>query len=405
VTGRALIVWTVGAVAAITLAAAATGPLRTVSVALAAAAVAGIAVTWVLTRRHARALAAQRTLLGELAGQLEARIDEVRQEKEQREALLEAMEDGVILIDDGDRIRYANPAAGRAIAGTPSPPDDLPSAALRTMAGDARAGSAPMQGILETGVPPRSLHAWAVPLADGGVVLVLRDVTEARRVEAMRRDFVADASHELKTPAAAIRAGADTIARAAGEDPAAAARFAAQVSRDAERLSRIVTDLLDLSRLEVERPEMAEVRLDRVTEDEVERLQGDAAEAGVSLEATSGPVTVAGSGGDLALMVRNLVENAIRYTPEGGRVRVDLSAENGSAVLTVDDTGVGISSRDLPRVFERFYRVDPARSRQTGGTGLGLSIARHVVEGHGGRIEAHSELGRGSTFRVTLPLT
>ena len=401
---RARISLVIAAAVAAGLAAATTGTPRTMLVALAAATAAAAATLWITARRHRETLAAHRRNMDGLARDLEARMEQLRGEKAQRESVLEAMEDGVILIDEADRVRYANPAAGRLIIGAPTPPEDLPSAALRTMVGDARARTEAVQQTVETGVPARALHAWAVPLADGGVVLVLRDITEARRVEAMRRDFVADASHELKTPAASIRAGADTVARAAGEDPAAAARFAAQVSRDAERLSRIVSDLLDLSRLEAEKPHMAPVRFDRVTLDEVERLRGDAREAGVGLESEIGPVTVAGAGGDLALMVRNLVENAIRYTPKGGRVRVEVGSADGSAVLTVDDTGVGISSRDLPRIFERFYRVDPARSRQTGGTGLGLSIARHVVEGHGGKIEARSELGRGSTFRITLPL-
>jgi signal transduction histidine kinase len=405
VTRRVLLTTAAVVVAFVALAVAASGLLRGVSIAGAAAAVAVAATWWLAARRHATTLAVQRRAREDLAAGLEARIEEIRQEREQRESILEAMQDGVILLDDADRIRYATPAAGRVLAGTPGRLEELSSAALRTLVEDARSRDMPVQRTLETGVPTRSLQVWAVPMADGSAVLVLRDVTEAHRVEAMRRDFVADASHELKTPAAAIRAGADTVARAAAEDPEAAARFAAQVSRDAERLSRIVTDLLDLSRLEAERPDLSPVRLDQVTEEEVERLRGDAAEAGVSLEASTGPVTVAGSGGDLALMVRNLVENAIRYTPGGGRVRVDLSSGDGSAVLTVHDTGVGISSRDLPRVFERFYRVDPARSRETGGTGLGLSIARHVVEGHGGQIHARSELGRGSTFRVTLPLS
>jgi two-component system, OmpR family, sensor histidine kinase SenX3 len=146
------------------------------------------------------------------------------------------------------------------------------------------------------------------------------------------------------------------------------------------------------------------VRLDRVVEEEAARLRDEARAAGVTLNATSEPATVQGSPKDLALLVRNLLDNAIRYTERGGSVLVEAAPRDGRAVVSVADTGAGIPSRDLPRIFERFYRVDRARSRETGGTGLGLSIARHVAEQHGGRIEASSELGRGSVFLVTLPL-
>jgi signal transduction histidine kinase len=248
------------------------------------------------------------------------------------------------------------------------------------------------------------LQAAAVPLGHAeGVLVVLRDVTAARRVEAMRRDFVADASHELKTPAASIQAAAETLERAMTNDLAAAMRFTRQLRHEAGRLSRIVSDLLDLSRLETERPVLRPVRFDHLAREEVSRIRGQSEEGGVTLEVEAAPVTVEGSQKDLSLLIGNLLENAIRYTPAGGRVQVAVSAVDRSAVLSVSDSGIGIPSRDLPRVFERFYRVDRARSRATGGTGLGLAIARHVAEQHGGRIEAESELGQGSTFRVILP--
>jgi two-component system phosphate regulon sensor histidine kinase PhoR len=140
-----------------------------------------------------------------------------------------------------------------------------------------------------------------------------------------------------------------------------------------------------------------------VVAEELRRLRTQAADSGVALRWEGAPVTVLGSTKDLALLARNLLENAVRYTPRGGRVSVEVRGDDGRARLRVEDTGIGIPLRDLPRIFERFYRVDRARSRDTGGTGLGLSIARHVVERHGGEIDADSELGRGSTFRVTLP--
>jgi len=343
--------------------------------------------------------------LNRMAADLDARIEEVRRDRQQREVILASMEEGVILIDAAGEVGYANPAARRMLSGRPSSIRELSPVPLRPLVEEAREGGQPREREVETGFPPRVWRASAIPLDEPeGVLLVLRDITAARRVEAMRRDFVADASHELKTPAAAIQAAAETLDRAVGEDPAAAARFAARLRRDAIRLSRIVSDLLDLSRLESERPELRPVRLDRIVADEVNRLRGQAREAGVRVDRESTDVTVRGSTKDLALLARNLLDNAVRYTPEGGRVRVRVSADDGAAVLTVSDSGIGIPSRDLPRIFERFYRVDRARSRDTGGTGLGLSIARHVAEQHRGRIEAHSELGRGTTFRVRLPL-
>jgi signal transduction histidine kinase len=239
---------------------------------------------------------------------------------------------------------------------------------------------------------------------DGSVLVVVRDVTEARRLDAIRRDFVANASHELKTPVASIQAAAETIRTASLDDPMVIPRFAAQLEREAVRLSRIVGDLLDLSRLESGSELDEDVALDALLRDEVERFEDAAAESGVELSVRAAAVPrVRGSGRDLALLVRNLVDNAIRYTRAGGRVDVDLSAEGATVLLTVADTGVGIPQRELSRIFERFYRVDRARSRETGGTGLGLSIVRHVVENHGGRIAVESELGRGTRFEVRLP--
>ena len=342
--------------------------------------------------------------LNRMADDLERRMEEIGRDRQQREAVLSAMEEGVLLVGADDSLGYANPAAARLLGGVPRTLRALTPPAVRGLVEETRSDGRARGREVETGFPTRILQASTVALRDPGEVLVvLRDVTAPRRVEAMRRDFVADASHELKTPAAAIQAAAETVERAVGEDPESAARFATQLRRDATRLSRIVSDLLDLSRLEAERPDLDSVRLDRVVADETDRLTSAAAGSGVRIEPAVEPVTVRGARGDLALLVRNLLDNAVRYSPEGGRVDVRLVERDGRAVLEVEDTGIGIPTRDLPRIFERFYRVDRARSRETGGTGLGLSIARHIAERHGGRIEAESELGRGSTFRVTLP--
>jgi len=257
---------------------------------------------------------------------------------------------------------------------------------------------------VETGSPSRWTRATAIPVGDGSVLLVVRDVTEAKRLEAVRRDFVANASHELKTPAASIQAAGETIRSAARDDPSVIPRFADQLEREAVRLSRIVSDLLDLSRLETGDEIDEEVGLDQVVKEERDRFEEAAHDGGLTLSIDLGPVPpVRGSARDLSLLVRNLVDNAIRYTRPGGRVDVRITSEGGEVVLSVADTGVGIPTRELPRIFERFYRVDRARSRETGGTGLGLSIVKHVVENHGGTVNVTSELDRGTCFVVRLP--
>ncbi|HJV04510.1 MAG TPA: ATP-binding protein [Actinomycetota bacterium] len=352
-------------------------------------------------RGHTRELDLLASTVNRLASELGARIEEVRTERRTLERILTAMEEGVMLIDPDESVGYANPAARRLLGpamgtGLPGPPT------LRLLLDRARTGR-PAEDEVEIGVPPRTLRVTALPVGDQAL-LVLRDITEVRRVEAIRRDFVADASHELKTPVASIRATAETVRTAIPEDPEAAARFAERLHRESVRLSRIVSDLLDLSRLETESPRFEPVRVDRVVQEEVARLQDEADAAGIRVETVAAPAIVHGSPKDLGLLIRNLLDNAIRYTDRGGTVRVEAGSRDGAAVVRVSDTGTGIPTRDLPRIFERFYRVDRARSRETGGTGLGLSIARHVAEQHGGRIDARSELGRGSEFVVTLPL-
>jgi two-component system phosphate regulon sensor histidine kinase PhoR len=341
--------------------------------------------------------------LNRMSDWLRASIQEARDAGQVRDVVLSAMEEGVVLVEADDSVRYANPAAAELLGVDPSDVRSLP-ASVRRLVEEVRTAGGVKVDELEAGYPTRLLRGSAVRVAGGRrVLVVVRDVTEARRVEAMRRDFVANTSHELKTPVAAIQAAAETLRDAVRQDPGAAPRFAEQLHGDALRLSRIVADLLDLSRLESESPVRRPVRLDRLAAQEADRLREQAELSGVTIEVNAEPVSVQGSAEDLALLVRNLLDNAVRYSPDGGRVRVGVDSHDGEAFLSVRDTGIGIPSRDLPRIFERFYRVDRARSRQSGGTGLGLAIAKHVAELHGGRIEVESELGQGSEFLVHLP--
>jgi signal transduction histidine kinase len=336
--------------------------------------------------------------------------DQARSSAENRQVqdtILASMEEGVLLLDsEGHRV-FANEALGRHLGATPDSVDAMLPLEIQHAAKRAAFTGAITRAEADTGAPVRWLRAAALPVGDdGSVLVVVRDVTEARRLDRVRRDFVANASHELKTPVSSIRAAAETLRAGAIEDPPAARRFTEQLEREALRLSRIVSDLLDLSRLETGSDLEERVRLDAVTAEEVQRLREDAREAGVALALhADGVPSVRGSGRDLALLVRNLVDNAVRYTQAGGSVDVTVTGDSTRVLLRVADTGLGIPQRDISRIFERFYRVDRARSRETGGTGLGLAIVKHVAENHRAAIDVVSELGRGTTFEVSFPMT
>jgi two-component system sensor histidine kinase SenX3 len=368
----------------------------------AAIAIGALAIALVHSRDHLRSKERE---VQRAAGSLDEQRRNSDEGRRIQDLILGSMEEGVLLLDSDGRRVFANDALGRHLRDTPDGIDALMPVELQRAAKRAGYTGATTYVEVETGVPIRWLRITALPVGnDGSVLIVARDVTESRRLDAVRRDFVTNASHELKTPVASIRAAAETIRDAAADDPPAVRRFADQLEREAMRLQRIVTDLLDLSRLESGSDLDERVRLDDVVLEEVHRLQETAKEAGLTLTyEADGLPSVRGSAGDLALLVRNLVDNAIRYTRPGGTIRVGLSGADDTVRLTVTDTGLGIPTKDLPRVFERFYRVDRARSRETGGTGLGLAIVKHVAENHGGSVDVTSELGRGSTFVVTLP--
>jgi two-component system sensor histidine kinase SenX3 len=235
------------------------------------------------------------------------------------------------------------------------------------------------------------------------------DPDELRRVNKIRRDFVANVSHELKTPATSLRLLAESLEETIDEDPVQARFFAAQLKRETERLSQLITDLLDLARLEseerVENPVPVDVRSSLMSV--LARMRSAARKKNITLQwkrfGRAAQYTVRGDETQLTSMFMNLVDNAVKYTSPGGRVEVTGGFEGSEVVIRVSDTGIGIPEGKLPRIFERFYRVDKARSKETGGTGLGLSIVKHVAENHGGRVAVESTLGEGSTFTVYLP--
>jgi two-component system phosphate regulon sensor histidine kinase PhoR len=257
---------------------------------------------------------------------------------------------------------------------------------------------------MEVELPRRVLSVQLTPLLRGEVLLLCRDVTEEKRAAATRRDFVANASHELRTPVAAIRGAAETLLGGALSDPAAARSFVEIVHRQAERLARLTQDLLDLSRLESRqvRFEPGPVDLAALVAGVMELHAPSAQKKGLALGATvADGLTALADPRALEQVLVNLVDNAVKYTGAGG-VTVTAFAEGDDAVVTVTDSGAGIEPHHLARIFERFYRVDPGRAREAGGTGLGLAIAKHLVQGMGGEITAQSGAG-GTTFRVRLP--
>jgi signal transduction histidine kinase len=365
----------------------------------------GAAVSW---RRAAGRVATSEHEVERTERTLRDQEDNADRDRHVQDVVLATMEEGILLVDREGTVVFANDALARHLAATPTTLNSLLPLDLRRAVQRAGYIGHVERCEVETGTPARWLRGTAIPLSDEGtVLLVVADVTETRRLDAVRRDFVANASHELKTPAASIQAAAETLRHAVTEDPAALPRFAAQLERDALGLSRIVSDLLDLSRLESGSDLDEWVRPDIVTREEAGRFDDAVATSGVDLVLDVAEVpAVRGSQRDLSLLVRNLIDNAIRYAdPEGGRVEVSVVADDTAVRLRVADNGAGIPTRDLGRIFERFYRVDRARSRETGGTGLGLAIVKHVAENHGGDVTVESELGRGSTFTVRIPST
>jgi len=337
---------------------------------------------------------------------LRAELAALERETMRSKEILERMAEGVLVLDEQLRPATTNSAARDLLGIRDAQPARLPSDEILSLARSALTEDKSKADIVNVWFPGRmSLWVRAAPLEDGGgVVVVVQDVTEELKIQRVRRDFVAHASHELKTPVTALQTLAEALRRAVHDDPQAAERFSRKLVAEAGRLGRLIEDLLDLSKLEeTATPPDNPVELSEVAEREVTRLRGATEPATKLVTTISKGVWVKGDEGQLGLVVRNLLENAVRYTPPGGKVTLEVFIQDGDAVIQVGDTGIGIPLEAQARVFERFYRVDRARSRDRGGTGLGLAIVKHVVELHGGAVHLESELGRGSTFSARIP--
>lgn len=331
-------------------------------------------------------------------------------------AVLDAMVEGVLAVGADGKILFINPALAALLKVRPDDALGRPYAEVARQAGlaelleQALARSPSAREVVLFAPEERTFEGHAAPMTGAGragAVLVLHEVTRLKALEGMRRDFVANVSHELRTPLASIRASAETALEAAADDPETRGEFLATVISEADRLTALIDDVLDLSAIESGRRQLKLEPLDvlAVAREAASRLRARAEERGVALEVQAeAPPKARADRDQLAQVFVNLLDNAIKYNRDGGSVRVSARVEDERLVVEVQDTGVGIPAAHLPRIFERFYRVDTARSRELGGTGLGLSIVKHLVEANGGMISAESAEGAGSSFRFTLQL-
>ncbi len=320
---------------------------------------------------------------------------------------LDALRLAVVIVDEHGRTVFSNQRAAALMGGRHG--DAIAAQAVEDLLESTAPGGSEERTLELYGPPRRTLVVRTESIDNAsrslGTVAVIEDVSEHRRLEEVRRDFVANVSHELKTPMGAVGLLAETLL---GEtEPEVAKRLAQRIHLEAFRISRVIDDLIDLSRIENESsPPREPVPLNLVMAEASERVRAAADQQSVELvvDEPSADLTVLGDRRQLTSAIYNLLENAVKFSYEGSKVRLAGGQEGDDAVVRVSDSGIGIPARDLERIFERFYRVDPGRGRSTGGTGLGLAIVRHVAANHHGSVQVESREGEGSTFTLRLPL-
>jgi two-component system, OmpR family, phosphate regulon sensor histidine kinase PhoR len=355
-----------------------------------------------------------------MSSRLAATFAQTAHDHEQLRTILSGMVEGVIAVDHDQNVLFANERAGTLLEFNPQSAVDRKLWEVARQRGfqeileKGLLGTGPYREELDLKGPiERSLAVYVSRLPgqrSPGAVVVIHDTTELRKLERMRQDFVANVSHELKTPLAVIKSNVEALQDGAAEDPAAREMFLGQAAQEADRLEALIQDLLSLARIESGEQgwEMQPVPLDRAILDCLERHQARAemkSHTLVEVPPPNGPPGVPALADPDALrqVLDNLVDNAIKYTRNGGTITVRWSCAGEHVGFEVEDTGAGIGDRDLPRIFERFYRVDKARSREVGGTGLGLAIVKHLVQAMNGTIRVASRPGKGTTFKVALP--
>ena len=343
--------------------------------------------------------------LHDLSEELTGRVAALRRQRDEMQTLIDSIAEGVIALTEDARVLRMNPAAVSLLDIAPPPPF----APIGTLIRHPDLRDHLEQSVIlplaarEFRMGDRHLLVSSRLLAPGGAVVTLSDVTELRRIEQVRRDFVANASHELKTPLTAVRGFAETLLEEETHD-GVGRDFLTLIRDNTLRLQHLVDDLLDLSRLESGgwSPSEEEIDLAEAAQSAWTELLSESRLRSVDF-VVEGDGIVLADGQALHQVFRNLFDNAVRYTQDGGRVRVTISPDGPLVETSVADTGSGIPSSSLPRIFERFYRVDAGRDRAAGGTGLGLAIVRHLVQSMGGRVVAESQLGHGTTIRFSLP--
>lgn len=348
---------------------------------------------------------------------LDGSVKSLRSEKRRAEMVLSEIADGIVAVDADGRVTLFNRAAEAMLGGSSSEilgakvesSDVHPE--IARMAADCIAGKAVLSSEIRLpGLPERVLGIRGAPFAESGrgesALLLLHDLSEIRRHEKMQKEFVSNVSHELRTPITAVRATAEALLAGAKNDDELVDRFLNTILSESDRLSALIDDLMEIAKREsgITRTEMAEIRIaDAVQRAFVPiRPAAEQNEVEVGFD-VPGDLVARADEIQLVQLVRNLIDNAVKYTPPGGRVDVVGERDEGGVRIVVRDTGIGIPHGEVERIFERFYRVDKARSRRLGGTGLGLAIVKDIVEAHGGSISVETELGMGSTFTVTLP--
>ena len=366
-------------------------------------------------------LSALSDTLNRTAARLDGTIRALTGEREQSAAILSSMDEGVVVVDSNENVIFCNQSFRQAVGASGADYTGRPFIELawhldiehlfqntlhdgEIMRGEATTGFTRQGNYAVTTAPIRSEDSIS------GAVMVLHDISEIRRLERVRRDFVANVSHEFRTPLSIIQGFAETLLDGALEDAENGRRFTNIIHDQSLRLSRLTDDLLKLAQIESGRfgAEFRSIDARPILESCVESaralISSEQKSMTLELECPPSLPPLHADVRSIEEIMQNLLGNAIRYTPGGGRVCVKAAITDGDMVLSVSDTGIGLSSADQQRVFERFYRTDAARSRESGGTGLGLSIVKHLVENHGGRVELESQIGIGSTFRVFLPL-
>ncbi|QDU87461.1 Alkaline phosphatase synthesis sensor protein PhoR [Pirellulimonas nuda] len=357
--------------------------------------------------------------LNQLSHELGAQLSELREGNQQQATVLGGMIEGVIAIDNRERILFANAAAGRLFGFLPPRVEGRPLLevvrhhALHEAVAATLTSQLPQRVEIDwEGDEAFALSVQVTPLPGEpcpGVVTVLHDVTELRRLETIRQDFLANVSHELKTPLSSIKAYTETLLNGAIDDTENRGRFLQRIEEQADRLNNLIQDMLSLARIESAQQALhfTAVGVAQIVAACLEDYTPQAQSKQIDLAIVPGDASLAVKADPegLRVILNNLIDNAIKYTPEGGRVRVSWRGEGEAGemvAIEVEDTGIGIPKSKLPRVFERFYRVDRARSREMGGTGLGLSIVKHLTQSFGGRVSVRSESQTGSTFSVHL---